>query len=85
MNWRRARNAKRDAARARERAKFALEMRLVHDAPEDSELAPFDCVMLEQSIRSHGNEPPAWIVSASRAWLAANDLSPSDLKSRAGE
>lgn len=62
------------ALRARTRLSFMF------DAPEDCDLSPFDCVMLEQSIRRHGNEPPRWIVAASRYWLRSRGLTPMHLR-----
>jgi hypothetical protein len=75
-NWRR----QRDLQRERERAKYAALMHATYGAPDDCELVPFDCVLLEQSICQAGNVPPAWIVKASRAWLAANNVSVDQLK-----
>ena len=56
-----------------------------YGAPEGCQLIPFDCVMLEQSIRGHGNEPPAWIVAASRAWLRSHKLTPMHLRPAVSE
>lgn len=56
-----------------------------YGAPDDCQLIPFDCVMLEQSIRSWGNVPPAWIVAASRAWLRAHKLTPMHLRPAVSE
>lgn len=69
----------RDVARVREALSFSNEMSRQHGAPDDCQITPFDCVMLRQSIESHGNEVPGWILSASRAWLAANGLRETDL------
>lgn len=50
------------------------QMARMFGAPDDCQLTPFDCVMLEQSIRSYGNEPPEWIKLACRYWLRGRGL-----------
>jgi hypothetical protein len=79
MRRRKRWQADREARHRREADKYEALMASLYGAPDGCQLSPLDCVMLEQSIRSAGNEPPAWIVRACTAWLAANGRTRADL------
>jgi hypothetical protein len=82
VRWRKRWQADREARQKREATKYEAQMAALYGAPEGCQLSPFDCVMLEQSIAAAGNEPPAWIVRACTAWLAANGRTRADLRPR---
>lgn len=79
-SWFDRRDLLREQARQRERRMFAVAMTAQHGAPEGCELDPRDCAVLASCIYRNGGEPPAWILSAARAWCAANGVAESMLR-----